>query len=208
MNYFYSIEKDRRTETKIKRSTFIVHLHSVESMKEAKNYISKIAAEHKTANHNCWAYIVGDKGETFHSSDAGEPSGTAGLPMLNTLKKHNMTNIVAVVTRYFGGTKLGIRGLIDAYGESVENAIAKSPLKKLVKTSEFNITTTYDFGEILKHKITNMGATISDIEYSEKIKLKITIEDHDKEVLEKYLKEMERAGKLIILETNKKNNHK
>jgi uncharacterized YigZ family protein len=197
MEYYYSIEKDRRTETKIKRSTFIANLHFVDSMKEAKDYISKITAEHKTANHNCWAYIIGEKGETFHSSDAGEPSGTAGLPMLNTLKKHNMTNIVAVVTRYFGGVKLGIRGLIDAYSQSVENAIAESPLKKLVKTSEFNITTTYDFGEILKHKITNMGATISDIEYSEKIKLKITIEDHDKEVLEKYLKEMERAGKII-----------
>jgi uncharacterized YigZ family protein len=198
MNYFYSIEKDRKTETKIKRSTLIAHLHFVESMKEAKNYISKIAAEHKTANHNCWAYIVGEKGETFHSSDAGEPSGTAGIPMLNALKKHNMTNIAIVVTRYFGGVKLGIRGLIDAYGESVENAIARSPLTKLVKTIEFNITTTYDFGEILKHKITNMGAAILDSEYSDKVKLKISIEDHDKEKLKKYLKEMERTGKIIV----------
>ena len=198
MHYFFSIEKDRIVKTKIKRSTFIAHLHYVENMKEAKDYISKIAAEYKTANHNCWAYIVGEKGETFHSSDAGEPSGTAGQPMLNTLKKHNMTNIAIVVTRYFGGVKLGIRGLIDAYSQSVENAIAKSPLKKLVKTVGFNITTTYDFGEILKHKITNMGVTISDIEYSDKIKLKISIEDHDKEELEKYLKEMEKAGKIIV----------
>ena len=198
MNYYYSIEKDRKVETKIKRSIFIAHLHNVKNMKEAKDYISKIATEHKTANHNCWAYIVGKKGETFHSSDAGEPSGTAGLPILNTLKKHNMTNIAIVVTRYFGGIKLGIRGLIDAYGESVENAIVKFPLKKLVKTIEYNIITTYDLGEILKHKITNMGATISDIEYSDKIKLKIAIEDYDKEKLEKYLKEMESVGKLII----------
>jgi uncharacterized YigZ family protein len=195
---YYSIEKDRKAETKIKRSTFITHLHFVETMKEAKDYISKIAAKNKTANHNCWAYIVGEKGETFHSSDAGEPSCTAGIPMLNTLKKHNMTNIAIVVTRYFGGVKLGIRGLIDAYGESVENAIFQSPLTKLVKTIEFNITTTYDFGEILKHKITNMGAAILDSEYSDKVKLKISIEDHNKEELEKYLKEMEKVGKLII----------
>ncbi len=197
MNYFFSIEKDRIVKTKIKRSTFITHLHYVESIKEAKEYISRISSEYKTANHNCWAYIVGEKGETFHSSDAGEPSGTAGQPMLNTLKKHNMTNIAIVVTRYFGGVKFGIRGLIDAYGQSVENAVAKSPLKKLIKTVGFNITTTYDFWEILKHKITNMGVTISDIEYSDKIKLKISIEDHDKEELEKYLKEMEKAGKII-----------
>jgi len=198
MNYFYSIERDRKVETKIKRSTFIAHLHSVKTMMEAKEYISRISFEHKTANHNCWAYIVGEKGETFHSSDAGEPSGTAGLPMLNTLKKHNMTNIVAVIIRYFGGVKLGIRGLIDAYSESVENAIASEPLIKLVKTSEFIMTTTYDFGEILKHKITNMGAKILNIEYSDKIKLKITIEDHNKEELEKYLREIERAGKIIV----------
>ena len=198
MKYFYSIEKDRKVETKIKRSVFIAHLHYVESMKEAKDYISRISSEYKTANHNCWAYIVGEKGETFHSSDAGEPSGTAGMPMLNALKKYNMINIAIVVTRYFGGVKLGIRGLIDAYSKSVENAIVKVPLEKLVKTIEYNIITTYDFGEILKHKITNMGAKILNIEYSDKIKLKISIEDQKKEELEKYLKEMDRANKIIL----------
>ncbi len=202
MKYYYSVAQERKIETKIKRSRFIAHLHYVESMKEAKDYISKISVEHKTANHNCWAYIVGDRGETFHSSDAGEPSGTAGQPMLNALKKHNMTNIVTVVTRYFGGVKLGIRGLIEAYGQSVGNAIAKAPLKKLVKTTEFNIITTYDFGEILKHKIKNMGADILDSEYSDKIKLKISIEDQKKEELEKYLGEMERAGKIEVLVMN------
>ena len=74
MNYFYSVEKDRKVETKIKRSIFIAHLHYAQTMKEAKKFISQISAEHKTANHNCWAYIVGEKGETFHCSDAGEPS--------------------------------------------------------------------------------------------------------------------------------------
>ena len=105
MKYYYSIGKDVIIEIKIKRSKFIVHLHYAESVKDAKEYISKISTEHKTATHNCWAYIVGEKGETFHNSDAGEPPGTAGKPILNTLKKHNTTNIVAVVTRYFVGVK-------------------------------------------------------------------------------------------------------
>ena len=202
MKYYYSVAQDRKVETKIKRSVFITHLHYVESMKEAKDYISKIAAEHKTANHNCWAYIVGDRGETFHSSDAGEPSGTAGQPMLNVLKKYKMTNIVTVVTRYFGGVKLGIRGLIDAYGEAVETAIDKATLKKLVKLEYYQIKTGYEFVEQLKYQIEQLNATIEDIEYAEKVTIKISIEDHDKEELEKYLKEMEKAGKMKMLVTN------
>ena len=198
MNYFYSIEKDRKVETKIKRSTFIAHLRYVETMKEAKDYISRISSENKTANHNCWAYILGEKGETCHSSDAGEPSGTAGMPILNMLKKYNMTNIAIVVTRYFGGVKLGIRGLIDAYGKSVENAIILSPLIKLVKTIDFNITIAYDFWEIFKHKIQDFGAIISDVKYSDKIKLKIYIEEKNKDRLKKYLKEMDNAGKITL----------
>jgi len=199
MEYFFSVNKDRHTEIKIKRSTFIAHLHYTESMQDAKQFISQISAEHKTANHNCWAYIVGEKGQTFHSSDAGEPSGTAGQPMLNTLKRHNMTNVVAVVTRYFGGVKLGIRGLIEAYGQSVESAIQESTLKKLVKYKNYQITTGYDFAEILKHKVNNMNAEVLNIEYTADVTLQIRVEAYFKDELEKYLIEMEKAGRIKIL---------
>jgi len=160
MKYYYSVTKDRKKELKIRRSTFIAHLHYATTMQEAKEFISQISAEHKTANHNCWAYIVGEKGETFHSSDAGEPSGTAGQPMLNALKKHDMTNIVAVVTRYFGGVKLGVRGLIDAYGESVTAAIKMLPLKKLVKLSSYKICCGYEHAEQIKYKVEQLNAEI------------------------------------------------
>ncbi|HPR18737.1 MAG TPA: YigZ family protein [Candidatus Cloacimonadota bacterium] len=201
MKYFYSVEQDRDVEIKIKRSIFIAHLHFAETMKDAKDFISSIAAEHKTANHNCWAYIVGDKGEMFHSSDAGEPGGTAGQPMLNALKKHDMTKIVAVVTRYFGGIKLGVPGLIEAYGKSVEEAINSQPLKKLVKYQEYNITTTYDFAEILKHRINAMNAEILNIEYTADVAMQIRIEEHLKEELENYLDEMNKSGR-IRMQTN------
>ncbi len=204
MKYYYSVTKDREKELKIKRSTFIAHLHYVKTMQEAKEYISKIAAEYKTANHNCWAYIVGEKGESFHSSDAGEPSGTAGQPMLNVLKKHEMTNIVAVVTRYFGGVKLGIRGLIEAYGETVEAAIGIIPLKKLIKLSSYKISCGYDLADQLKYKIKQLKAEVSKVEYAADVTISISIEEHLKDDLEKYLIELERAGKLKILESNKK----
>ena len=198
MKYYYSVTKDRRKELKIKRSTFIAHLHYVQTMQDAKKYISKIADEHKTANHNCWAFIVGEKGETFHSSDAGEPSGTAGQPMLNALKKHKMTNIVAVVTRYFGGVKLGIRGLIEAYGETIEAAIELSPLKKLIKLSSYKISCEYDLADQLKYKIKQLKAEIKKVEYTAEVTILISIEDHIKDNLEKYLIELEKAGKLKI----------
>jgi len=203
MKYYYSTTNDRKKELKIKRSTFIAHLHYVKTMQEAKKYISSIADEHKTANHNCWAYIVGEKGETFHSSDAGEPSGTAGQPMLNALKKHEMTNIVAVVTRYFGGVKLGIRGLIEAYGETVETAIVASPLKKLIRLSSFKISCGYDLAEQLKYKIVQLKAEVSNMDYAADVTISISIEEHLKDDLEKYLIELERAGKLKIIATNK-----
>lgn len=199
MKYYYSVTKDRVKELKIKRSVFIAHLHYVQTMQEAKEYISTIVDEHKTANHNCWAYIVGEKGETFHSSDAGEPSGTAGQPMLNALKKHEMTNIVAVVTRYFGGVKLGIRGLIEAYGETVEAAIELTPLKKLIKLSSNKITCGYDLAKQLKYKIEQLNAEISNVEYTADVTISISIEEHLKDDLEKYLIELEKAGKLKII---------
>lgn len=202
MKYYYSVAKDRKQELKIKRSTFIAHLHYVETMQDAKKYISTIADEHKTANHNCWAYIVGEKGETFHSSDAGEPSGTAGKPMLNVLKKHEMTNIVVVVTRYFGGVKLGIRGLIEAYAKTVEAAIDISPLKKLIKLCSFKITCGYDLAEQLKYKIEQLKAEISNVDYTAEVTISISIEEHIKDDLEKYLIELEKAGKLRILKSN------
>ncbi len=204
MKYYYSVAKDIKKELKIKRSTFIAYLHYVKTMQEAKEFISQVAAEHKTANHNCWAYIVGEKGETFHSSDAGEPSGTAGQPMLNALKKHKMTNIVAVVTRYFGGVKLGIRGLIEAYGKTVEAAIELSPLKKLVKLISYKISCGYNIAEQLKYKIEKLSAEIVNVDYVADVTISITIEEHLKDDLEKYLIELEKAGKLKIIATNKK----
>ena len=199
MKYYYSVAKDRRWELKIKRSTFIAHFHYVQTMQEAKKYISKITDKHKTANHNCWAYIVGEKGETFHSSDAGEPSGTAGQPMLNVLKKHEMTNIVAVVTRYFGGVKLGIRGLIEAYGETVEEVIGILPLKKLIKLCTYKISCGYDFADQLKYKIEQLKAEVSNVDYTAEVTISISIEEHLKDDLEKYLIELEKAGKLRII---------
>ncbi|MCL2065116.1 MAG: YigZ family protein [Candidatus Cloacimonetes bacterium] len=117
---FSNIGKLAIYKLKIKKSLFIGHIKYVEDTESARIFIREVKKRHKQANHNCSAYIIG---ETFFSSDDREPSGTAGRPILNMLKKYNMTNVVLVVTRYFGGVELGIRGLIVAYGEVAEGTI-------------------------------------------------------------------------------------
>ncbi len=201
MEYFYSVKEPRRREIKIKRSTFICALSPVTSLDQAKTFISSIASEHKTATHNCWAYIVGEKGELFHASDNGEPAGTAGKPMLNVLQRHHMTNIAAVVTRYFGGVKLGIRGLIDAYGESVEAAVAMEKLMKLMKIKSYRITLPYAFNDTLLYQLNHHDAVISHTDYTDKIIHGIGVEAHRAPELELLLTEFQDGGKLTFEET-------
>jgi len=196
MNYFYSIDNDRQMEIKIKRSTFICSLQYVETVETAKSFISTISSEHKNATHNCWAYIVGDTGDMFHSSDNGEPAGTAGKPMLNTLQSHSMTRVAAVVTRYFGGVKLGIRGLIDAYGESVQCAIDMEKLKKLVKIVEYTIDLPYAFNDTLLYHLQSFPGEVTDTRYSDMVSHDFFVEDQGACELENMLDAYKSAGKL------------
>ena len=199
MDCFYSITDERRNELKIKRSTFICAMKYVAHVEEAKAFISAVSSEHKNATHNCWAYIVGEHGEMFHSSDNGEPAGTAGKPMLNALQSETMTQIVAVVTRYFGGVKLGIRGLIDAYGEAVTHTIAMAPLKKLIKTQNFIVELPYGFNDTLLHQLQSFPAEVTETRYSDMVSHDIQVEESSADALETMLSSWQGAGKLTYL---------
>lgn len=195
----YLIKETVSSEIKIKSSTFICTIGYAETIEEAKDFISNISTKYKDATHNCWAYIIGKKGEIFHSSDDGEPSGTAGKPMLNTLNKHNLTNIASVVTRYYGGTKLGVRGLIEAYSESVEDSISKASIEEWIEKSYYTVSVSYDFSEILKHKIKSMSGEITNISYTDQVSIDICIETHKSEDLYLYLDELKKRGLLKFL---------
>ncbi|WP_457551319.1 IMPACT family protein [Desulfobacula sp.] len=186
-NYFYSIEQQRTTTIKIKRSVFMCTLEYVTSIEQAKAFISRISKENKTATHNCWAYILGEKGDVFHCSDAGEPSGTAGKPMLNAMQSHRMTNIAAVVTRHFGGVKLGIRGLIDAYGESVENTIEQKKLKKLIQAVNILIEVTYEFNDTLLMQLKKYLTRIKDTTYTDKVVHRVEVEQKNYATVDRLL---------------------
>lgn len=191
---FYSIEGSREKTIKIKRSVFICSLEKVSTVQEAKVFISRISKENKNATHNCWAYIVGDKAEISHSSDAGEPSGTAGKPMLNTLQSHDMTNIVAVVTRYSGGVKLGVRGLIQAYSASVEAAVNMASPVRLIHKTAYTIEVSYEFNNTLLARLEPYIFKIVDTEYSQIIIHEVEIEVKNKARVEQMLSDYQGQG--------------
>ena len=120
---YFTIYQNGEHQIEIKKSKFICHLFRIENEEQAKEYIAKIKKEHYKANHNCSAYMLGENFEIQRSSDDGEPSGTAGVPMLEVLKKNQLQNTLAIVTRYLGGIKLGAGGLIRAYSTSVSEAL-------------------------------------------------------------------------------------
>jgi uncharacterized YigZ family protein len=198
---FYSVgrsESDpvRRAEIKIKRSVFVCRLSYADTIEEAKEFISTVSKEHKTATHNCWAYVVGDYGQISHCSDAGEPPGTAGKPMLNTLLSHHMNCTAAVVTRYYGGVKLGVRGLIEAYALAVSEAIDQAPLVRLVKTQSFQICLDYSLNDSFLNRISALKTTIAGTDYKEKVSHNLIVELSDLTALESILVQYKRQGLL------------
>lgn len=127
----------------IKKSRFICHLKRVTTEEEARDFILAIKKEHHKANHNCSAFILGEKRDIKRTSDDGEPSGTAGIPMLGVLENLEVTDVVAVVTRYFGGIKLGAGGLIRAYAGSVAYAVEELGRVEIKELQGLELTLSY-----------------------------------------------------------------
>jgi uncharacterized YigZ family protein len=183
-------------EVKIRRSTFICSLGYAETMAEAKTFISNVSKRHRNAAHNCWAYIVGDRGETYHGSDAGEPAGTAGQPILNTLSGCGLTNVGCVVTRYFGGVKLGIKGLINAYGDAVRAAVEAGTLKKFVRTHSYTVKVAYGFNDTFLRHISDINGIVRASDYTDVVVHTVEIEEGNTDAADLLLRELEGAGKI------------
>lgn len=182
MEEFITILKNETAEIVEKKSKFIANLFHVESVEEAENRIKDIKKKYHDARHNCIAYRVAENGQIIEkSSDDGEPSGTAGGPMLNILQKNNLCNLVIVVTRYFGGILLGTGGLVRAYSEVTQQAIEKSTKVIKVIGREMIIELDYSNLEKFKYYCKNNNINIKKIDYMDNIILKIEMEESVKE---------------------------
>lgn len=181
MEDFITILKDEKDEIVEKKSRFIANICYVENVKDAENKIKEIKKNYYDAKHNCIAYRVMENGRIIEkSSDDGEPSGTAGGPMLNILQKNNLCNLVVVVTRYFGGILLGTGGLVRAYSDATKKVIDKSIKIIKVEGSEIELKLDYSDLEIFKYYCRNNEISITNIKYGEDVILKIEIEKNKK----------------------------
>lgn len=188
MYSLYTIRRDYRKEIIIEKSRFICSLKKVDSEEEAQEFIKAIKKEFWDATHNCSAYVVDELAQ--RSSDDGEPSGTAGIPMLEVLRKNGLIGTAAVVTRYFGGIKLGAGGLVRAYSGSVAGAVKECGLAERILMSDFSFL--YDVnsvGRVLNILYQQDLFMVADVEYGLRAKVILRMKDSQKEEAEQWLTE-------------------
>ncbi len=159
----------------IERSKFICKLFHVDSEEEAKELIEKVRKEHSLATHNCYAYIADEKGLVQKFSDDGEPQGTAGLPMLNALKGSGLKKTLAIVTRYFGGIKLGTGGLARAYGGAVSECVKIAEISDMREVVFLTLLTDYDEYSKLNNLIMRSQIPVIDTVFENDVKVRVAI---------------------------------
>ena len=162
-----------------KRSTFMGHVRLVETEEEARDFIAQMKKKYHDARHNCWCYIIKDGPERY--SDDGEPQGTAGIPMLEVMRREGVTNIVCVVTRYFGGILLGAGGLLRAYTKSAKDALDAAGISVVRRWVEADVPCSYSQMEKLKVELQSCGALIGDVEYGASVVIKILMPEEEAE---------------------------
>ena len=186
---YRTIRQDGQAQEEIKKSRFICHAKRVYSEEEARDFIAAIKKEHYKATHNCSAFIVGEKSEIKRTSDDGEPSGTAGVPMLGVMENHQLTNVCFVVTRYFGGIKLGSGGLIRAYAGIVALAIKEIGLIEIKEQAGLRLKMSYSQYQNFDNFLKAEDLIEFDTEFTDIVATTIYIDKQEKEPLEQKLVE-------------------
>ncbi|PTJ98282.1 YigZ family protein [Staphylococcus simulans] len=180
-NHIITIKQEYVIENVINKSRFIAHIKPVESEDEAKAFIDEVKKEHRDATHNCSAYTIGDSMLIQKANDDGEPSGTAGVPMLEILKKLETHNTAAVVTRYFGGIKLGTGGLIRAYSGAVRDAIKEGGRVELRNAIPTTVTISYEQTGKFEYELQSTNFILRDTMYTDKVSYRINVLEDDYE---------------------------
>ncbi|WP_273851399.1 YigZ family protein [Guptibacillus spartinae] len=178
---YYTVKNEGENEIVIQKSRFIAHVKRTPSEEEAQEFIQSIKKRHASATHNCSAYLIGEQDLIQKANDDGEPSGTAGVPMLEVLKKRNLKDTTVVVTRYFGGIKLGAGGLIRAYGQSVSEGLnATGIVERKLMTK---ITTVIDYSLLgkVENEIRSSNYLLDEIKYLENVQVRTLVDSNTEE---------------------------
>ncbi|RCW74737.1 YigZ family protein [Saliterribacillus persicus] len=179
---YFTVKSFGEDEQVIQKSRFIGYVKRVESEEEAKAFIQEIKKKHADANHNCSAYMIGEHDQIQKANDDGEPSGTAGVPILEVLKKRELKDTVVVITRYFGGVKLGAGGLIRAYASTTTLALNTTGIVNRILMKEFKITADYSLLGKLENALIQSPYLLEKIDYLEQVTLYVFAENNQQEI--------------------------
>lgn len=190
LHQYNTVKGYGENEINIERSRFITYVNRVETEEEAQEFIAMIKKKHHDANHNCSAYMIGEQNMIQKANDDGEPSGTAGVPMLEVLKKRDLKDTVVVVTRYFGGIKLGAGGLIRAYGRAVSEGLNATGIveRRLMRIMKTKIDYTW-LGKV-ENEVRSSHYQLKDIHYLEAVEVEVYVEDASKDQFVDWMTEL------------------
>lgn len=206
MSCYLSLTGTASFEVNIKRSVFIGNAAHCESEEQAKRFIREVATRYRDATHNCWAYKVIDNGvEKFNFSDAGEPHGSAGRPIFSAIEELDMTNVAIVITRYFGGTKLGVRGLIDAYRFTAQSTLENGEMGRYCPGKVFSVQVDYStWNTFISKFVEGKDFSIQEVDFGASVKAKISCRIETLDTLTAFFKErrieIELNGDIVFVE--------
>jgi len=179
LSNYYTVKENGFHEIIIQKSRFITYLARATTEEQAQAFISELKKKHHDANHNCSAYVIGERNEIQKANDDGEPSGTAGVPMLEVLKKRDLRDTVVVVTRYFGGIKLGGGGLIRAYGSSVSEALNAVGVVERIEHTVVSVNVDYTSLGKLENELRASVHSIDQIHYLDQVQIDVLVKTAD-----------------------------
>ena len=189
MQSYKTVKQYGEGEIEEKKSRFLGKIKPVSTEEEAIAFIESIKKQYWDARHNCYAFIIGEHSESIRCSDDGEPSGTAGKPMLEVLQNNGLKNVVAVVTRYFGGTLLGTGGLVRAYTQATQAALEEAQIATMTLMSVLEIRTDYNAIGRIKYMFAQADTLVMGEEYGVDVAVTIAVPVTEKETMQKKIVE-------------------
>ncbi|MCA1065364.1 YigZ family protein [Rossellomorea sp. AcN35-11] len=190
LHHYHTVKGSGEHEITIERSRFITYVNRAETEEEAQEFIADIKKKHWDANHNCSAYMIGENNLIQKANDDGEPSGTAGVPMLEVLKKRDLKDTVVVVTRYFGGIKLGAGGLIRAYGRATSEGLNATGIVERSLMRIMKATIDYTWLGKVENEIRSSRFQLKDIHYLEAVEVEVYVEEANKTSFTEWMTEL------------------
>lgn len=178
---YRQIVSGKEVEIKIKGSRFIGEVELVENVEAADAFLANVKKREYSATHHCWAYKIGADGTLFRFNDDGEPSGTAGQPILRQIHGAGITNVIVVVTRYYGGTKLGTGGLIRAYGDAAKEVLAECVFEEIVVRQPVRVVFDYNDTSAAMHTIKKYDIVVRSSSYNERTTLVLDVRESELE---------------------------